>query len=76
MDTIVAYYTKDKKVYHYYPTQSEINEMEEKKAKWMYAMSYSEKMKREQDALDHKGGYCPKCFLLKPINGVCNNCGE
>jgi hypothetical protein len=50
--------------------------MEEKKAKWMYAMSYAERQKREQDALDHKGGYCPRCFLLKPINGVCDNCGE
>ena len=72
--TPVEYYTKNKKVYHYEPTASELEEIQARKLKAMYARRYAEKEAAEQDKLDHSKGYCPTCFMLRPLTGVCPNC--
>ena len=28
----------------------------------------------EQYELEHKNGYCPKCHMLLPLSGKCDNC--
>lgn len=76
MDTMVAYYTKDKKVYHYYPTTIEVDEITERNRKLAFIRSKEDEKRRDDWLYEHKGGYCPKCFLLRTITGVCTNCNE
>lgn len=28
----------------------------------------------QQYELEHKNGYCPKCHMLLPLSGKCDNC--
>lgn len=28
----------------------------------------------QQYKLEHKNGYCPKCHMLLPLSGKCDNC--
>lgn len=70
----VEYYKKNKKVYHYYPTQAELEEIDKRKRNIMYARRYAEKKALEEYVEQHKCGYCPKCFMLKPMTGICPTC--
>ena len=70
----VEYYTKNKKVYHYEPTAAEREEIQKMRLKQLKARSKAEKLAQEQWIEEHKGGYCPKCFLLRPITGICPTC--
>ena len=70
----VEYYTKNKKVYHYEPTDAEREEINERIYKMRFARRKAEEKQAEQDILDHSKGYCTKCFMLKPLTGVCPNC--
>ena len=70
----VEYYTKNKKVYHYYPSQAESEELDELRRKQRYARQKAEKEEAEQYRLDHSKGYCKCCFMLKPLTGICPNC--
>ena len=70
----IAYYTKNKKVYHYTPTQAELDDMRRQRARTLYAMRKAEEEAQEQYETEHKGGYCPKCFLLRPTTGICPTC--
>ena len=70
----VAYYTKNKKVYHYTPSDAEWDEIQKQKSKQLRARLYAEKQAREHEALIHSEGYCPKCFILKPLTGICPTC--
>ena len=72
--TQVEYYTKNKKVYHYEPTSAEQEEINAKKRKALRARRYAEKRAQEQHELEHSKGYCPTCFMLKPLTGICPNC--
>lgn len=70
----VEYYTKNKKVYHYIPTPSEREELDRQRRKQMFGRRKAEKEAREREALYHSKGYCTKCFLLKPLTGICPTC--
>lgn len=70
----MEYYTINKKVYHYEPSPSEQAEIDKQKRKQWFGRLKAEKLAQEQYRYEHQGGYCPKCFLLRTINGVCNNC--
>lgn len=72
--TRVEYYTKNKKVYHYEPTDAERKEIYKRRKKMLYARRKADEQQAEQDALDHSKGYCPKCFMLRPLTGICPNC--
>lgn len=72
--TKVEYYTRNKKVYHYYPTENEAKEISKQKRKISYAMKMADKELMAQYKYEHQGGYCPKCFLLRPITGICPTC--
>ena len=72
--TKVEYYTKNKKVYHYTPTEQEAEELRLLRRKSMYARNKQEKLAKEQYELDHSKGYCPNCFMLRPLTGICPNC--
>lgn len=72
--TKVEYYTKNKKVYHYEPTEQEREELTRQKLKAMYARRKEEQRMQEQHALDHSKGYCPRCYMLKPLTDICPNC--
>lgn len=70
----VEYYTKNKKVYQYVPTPAECKEIDALKNRQRKARLAAEKKAREAYVLEHCQGYCPKCFLLKPLTGICPNC--
>lgn len=72
--TKVEYYTKNKKVYHFEPTAQEAEELKSLRRKSMYARKKQAERDYEQHVLEHSKGYCPKCFLLIPLTGVCPNC--
>ena len=72
--TNVAYYTKDKKVYHYEPTEAEQEELYKQRKKMLYARRKAEQEEQEAHELEHSKGYCTKCFMLKPLTGICPNC--
>ena len=70
----VEYYTKNKKVYHYYPTEAEREELMTKKLKMLYARRKQAERDQKAYELEHSQGYCPTCFMLKPLTGICPNC--
>jgi hypothetical protein len=70
----VEYYTKNKKVYHYEPTEAERAEIDEMKTRQKNGRRYAEKLAREKYCTEHSQGYCDKCFMLKPLTGICPNC--
>ena len=70
----VEYYTKNRKVYHYEPTPSELEEIKDKRRRCLYGRLRAEREAAEKEALYHSQGYCPKCFLLKPLTGICPTC--
>ena len=70
----VAYYTKDRKVYHYHPTPAEQEELDRQRRRQLYGRLKAEQEAAEHEALIHSQGYCPKCFLLKPLTGICPTC--
>lgn len=70
----VEYYTKDNKTYHYEPTEAEASELARLRTKSLWARRYEEKRQAEQHKLEHSKGYCPCCFMLKPLTGICPNC--
>lgn len=70
----VEYYTKNKKVYHYEPTEQERKEIEARKLKTLYALRKQAQEERAQHILDHSKGYCPHCYMLRPLTGICPNC--
>lgn len=72
--TKVEYYTKNKKVYHYEPTEQEREEIMTRKLKMLYARRKEERRAQEQHNLDHSKGYCPNCYMLRPLTGICPNC--
>lgn len=72
--TKVEYYTKNKKVYHYEPTEAEAKMLNKQRSKMIYARRMAEAEEQEQHLLDHSKGYCTKCFMLKPLTGICPNC--
>lgn len=74
MLTKVEYYTKNKKVYHYIPTEAEREEINARRRKMLLARRKAEEQAIEQDKLNHSGGYCPHCFILRPITGICPTC--
>lgn len=72
--TPVEYYTKNKKVYHYTPTYQEKIELDKQRMRQFYGRLKAEREKEEHEALIHGKGYCPKCFLLRPLTGICPTC--
>lgn len=71
---MIAYYTKNKKVYHYEPTKAEAEEIrllrkKQRTARWLADMKAQAEYENE-----HQSGYCPCCFLLKPMTGICPTC--
>lgn len=72
--TKVEYYTKNKKVYHYEPTAQEAEELKALRKKSIFARRKQEERERQQHILDHSKGYCPNCFMLRPLTGICPNC--
>ena len=70
----VEYYTKDKKTYHYYPTEAEREEINKRRRKMLFARRKADEEQAEQDIIDHSKGYCTKCFMLRPLTGICPNC--
>lgn len=38
------------------------------------AMRWREKQMQEAYDEEHRNGYCPKCFSLIRLNGLCDNC--
>lgn len=72
--TRVEYYTKNKKVYHYFPTHAEQQELDKQKRRQMYGRRKAELEAAEHEALIHSKGYCPKCFILRPLTGICPTC--
>lgn len=70
----VEYYTKDKKVYHYEPTESEQEELYKQRKKMLFARRKAEQEAQEAHELEHSKGYCPKCLMLRPLTGICPNC--
>lgn len=72
--TKVEYYTKNKKVYHYEPTKAEAKMLSKQRSKMIQARRKTEAKEREQHLLDHSKGYCTKCFMLRPLTGICPNC--
>lgn len=72
--TKVEYYTKNKKVYHYVPTEQEAEELRLLRRKSIFARQKQAEREHEQHALDHSKGYCPNCFMLRPLTGICPNC--
>lgn len=70
----IAYYTKDGKTYHYTPSDAEWDAIQAQKSRQLKARLYADKKAREQEALLHSMGYCPKCFILKPLTGICPTC--
>lgn len=72
--TPVEYYVKNKKVYHYEPTPAELKEIKAQRNKVRKARYVHELVMQAQYEYEHQGGYCPKCFLLRPITGACPTC--
>lgn len=70
----VAYYTKNKKVYHYEPSPSEQEELDKQRRRCLYGRRKAEKEAAEREALYHSKGYCPTCFILRPLTGICPTC--
>lgn len=70
----VEYYKKNKKVYHYYPTEAEQAEIDEQRKKMLYARRKADKEAQAKYELEHSKGYCTKCFMLKPLTGICPTC--
>lgn len=52
---------------------SEAIEERDRRRKLQYAMRMRDKEAEEQWQLEHKHGYCPKCFGLRALNGKCMN---
>lgn len=72
--TRVEYYTKNKKVYHYEPSPSEREELDRQRRRQLFGRKKAEEAKAEHEALIHSKGYCTKCFLLRPLTGICPTC--
>lgn len=72
--TKVEYYIKNKKVYHYTPTDAEREEIDKRRRKMLFARRKADEEADEQHQLDHSKGYCTKCFMLRPLTGICPNC--
>lgn len=70
----VEYYTKNKKVYHYEPTEAEASELARLRKKSLCARRHEKKCHAEQYKLEHSQGYCTCCFMLKPLTGICPTC--
>ena len=72
--TKIEYYTKNKKVYHYEPSEQEAKELQLLRIKSLRARQKQERKERKRYELEHSKGYCPNCFLLRPLTGICPNC--
>lgn len=72
--TKVEYYTKNKKVYHYEPTEAEAQMLSKQRKKMLFARRKADEEADEQYHIDHSKGYCTKCFMLRPLTGICPNC--
>lgn len=72
--TRIEYQTINKKVYHYEPTEAEQEEIDARRSKLRYALLKEERRKNEEHVLQHSKGYCTKCFMLRPLTGICPTC--
>ena len=71
------YITKNRKTIRL--TDEELTEMDIKQlkrqkfavAKMLRRQEYKDSQQYE---LEHKNGYCPKCHMLLPLSGKCDNC--
>ena len=51
----------------------EENELKRRR-KLRYAMKKRDEELERQYKIEHKNGYCPKCYCLLPMSGICDNC--
>ena len=60
-------------------TDEELSEADKRQLKRQrYATMIARRMQESKDLqqyeLEHKNGYCPKCHMLLPLSGKCDNC--
>lgn len=55
-------------------TETDIKQLKNQKFAVARMLRRQEFRDAEQYELEHKKGYCPKCYMLLPLSGKCDNC--
>ena len=74
MKNELGYYSKHGKNYFYYLSEQEKKERAALLKRVLAARRTQEEKDGEQYELHHSQGYCDKCFMLRPLTGVCPTC--
>lgn len=55
-------------------TETDIKQLERQKSAVAKMLRRQEFRDAQQYEHEHKNGYCPKCHMLLPLSGKCDNC--
>lgn len=75
MSGVEVFYLKNRKLYSYWATGAEADEVLAQRAKTAKMLRRLDKELKEDWLNEHRGGYCSTCNILLPKCGTCDLCG-